>query len=204
MAKRHGGEADGLCATRRKRRDGARPGSVRGEGTRPLWRRAALPLLLAALLHFSAAPAAMAQQDPGSQDAPNTDAPNTDAPAMVQPDDSQPDTAQIPVFANFWQRFRAAAKANDLAALKAMMHLPFQYGGETYGAAQFAELARRLFDAKARQCLQREAPLHDQDVYEVFCGEAIYVFGADPILDPVLANAPDGSGWRLLELGVND
>jgi len=174
-------------------------GGVTGGMMRPRWRRAVLPLLLAAALQLSAAPAAMAQQDSGSQDAPGAD-----APAVAQPDNSQPDTVQIPVFAHFWQRFRAAAKANDLAALKAMTHLPFQYGGETYGAAQFAELARRLFDAKARQCLQREAPLHDQDVYEVFCGEAIYVFGADPILDPVLANAPDGSGWRLLELGVND
>ncbi|HVJ42365.1 MAG TPA: hypothetical protein VM639_12760 [Dongiaceae bacterium] len=173
----------------------ARPGKMTGLLFAPL-----LSLAIAATT-LTPTPA-VAQQDTGSDSSATGSTPAD--PTIVQPDTSQPDTVQTPVFAAFWQRFHAAVKANDVKALQGMTHLPFDFGGKSWSAAQFPALARKLFDAKTRQCLLRETPLHDQDVYEVFCGEAIYVFGADPLLDPVLANAPDGGGWRLLEIGVND
>ncbi|HTI44737.1 MAG TPA: hypothetical protein VL462_00065 [Candidatus Nitrosotalea sp.] len=127
-----------------------------------------------------------------------------DEPVVVQPDNSLPDTVQTPAFAAFWQRFRAAVRANDRGQLQALTHLPFDFNGKSYGAPDFAALARQLYDAKTRHCLLSETPLHDQDMYEVFCGETVYVFGTDPDLPDYAASNPDGSAWRLIEIGAND
>ena len=149
-------------------------------------------LCLAALACGCVAPAVHAQQS------------GADEPVVVQPDTSLPDTVQIPAFAAFWQRFRAAVTANDRGQLRAMTHLPFDFNGKSYGAADFAALAKQLYDAKTRHCLSHETPLHDQDMYEVFCGETVYVFGTDPDLPDYAASNPDGSAWRLIEISAND
>jgi hypothetical protein len=160
-------------------------------GRAPLHRRPPGLAPLIALLLIAAPPAA-AQQ--------GTDT----GPVVVQPDNSLPDTVQMPAFAAFWQRFRAAVRANDRGQLQAMTHLPFDFDGRSYAAADFAALAPRLYDAKTRHCLLTETPLHDQDMYEVFCGETVYVFSTDPDLPDYAAANPDGSAWRLIEIGAND
>ncbi|HWT99868.1 MAG TPA: hypothetical protein VN229_19690 [Terriglobales bacterium] len=174
--------------------DGARDRVGRRQERRKTRRLGAL--LLAALLLPAAftGNAAFAQQN-------NSGA---DEPVVVQPDNSLPDTVQTPVFAAFWQRFRAAVRANDRGQLQAMTQLPFDFNGKSYGAADFAALAKQLYDAKTRHCLLSETPLHDQDMYEVFCGETVYVFGTDPDLPDYAASNPDGSAWRLIEIGAND
>ena len=147
---------------------------------------------LAALL-ATAAPA-IAQQDSS----------NSQLMAPDSPDQVQVDTRQTPDFAAFWQHFLTAAKKNNRKALQAMTHLPFDLNTSSYDAAHFKELAAQIYDEKARACIAKETPVHDQDNYEVFCGETVYVFGTDPLLDPAAAKAADGSGWRLLEIGAND
>lgn len=180
------------------RRDGDHSDGDHRDGQRGKGRAACRPatgLMVAALLLFAspfAAAPVCAQQS------------STDEPVVVQPDTSLPDTVQIPAFAAFWQRFRAAVTANDRGQLQAMTHLPFDFNGKSYGAADFAALAKQLYDAKTRHCLSHETPLHDQDMYEVFCGETVYVFGTDPDLPDYAASNPDGSAWRLIEISAND
>lgn len=152
----------------------------------------ALFAIIAAGLVTLPRPAAAQQQDTGSD------------PTVVAPDQSQPDTVQTPGFKAFWERFRLALRSHGLAELEAMTQFPFEFNGQTYTRGQFPALARQLYDAKTRRCLLGETPLHDQEVYEVFCGETVYIFGVDPALPPAAGTIPDGSAWRLIELGVND
>jgi hypothetical protein len=168
------------------------------------------PLLAAALIiawPLAAMPltgAAFAQQT-GSTDggqAPADDQPPADQPPTDQP---QVDTHQTPDFAAFWQRFTTAVKANDRKQLQLMTELPFDFAGQHYAAAQFGKLADGLYDKLARRCLAGETPVFDQGIYEVFCGELIYVFTPIPGLTPEqAAKILDGSAWRLSEIGAND
>jgi hypothetical protein len=126
---------------------------------------------------------------------------DADQPAAALP---PVDTHQTPDFAAFWQRFIAAAKKNDRKSLQAMTQLPFLYDGAPRDAAHFGVVYKAIFDTKSRACLAGETPIVDQDNYEVFCGEMIYVFGPATGLGAAAAKAADGSGWRLLEIGAND
>jgi hypothetical protein len=109
-----------------------------------------------------------------------------------------------PDFIAFWKSFTRAAKADDKAALLAMTHLPFDFNGDSYEAAQFDAVHKQIYDAKARACLVAGKPAADEENFDVFCGPRIYVFGTEPMLSPDLAQAADGSGWRLLEIDEND
>lgn len=111
---------------------------------------------------------------------------------------------ESPDFIAFWKAFTQAAQADDRAALQAMTHLPFDLNGDSYEAAQFDTVHQEIYDAKARQCLAAGKPVADQENFDVTCGARIYIFGTEPTLAPDAAQAPDGSGWRLLEIDEND
>jgi len=149
-------------------------------------------------------PAAITAPSTVNPDAPAPAASNNQLMVPDSPDQVQVDTKQTPDFHAFWQRFQAASKKNNRKALQGMTHLPFDLNTTSYDAAHFKDLAAQIYDPKARDCIAKETPVHDQDNYEVFCGETVYVFGTDPTLPPGTANAADGSGWRLLEIGAND
>jgi len=122
-----------------------------------------------------------------------------------QADQPKVDTHQTPDFAAFWQRFTTALRKNDLKQLQLMTELPFDFDGQHFDAAHFAALAKGLYDDKSRRCLASETPVFDQGIYEVFCGEMIYVFTPIPGLTPdQAAKILDGSAWRLSEIGAND
>ena len=101
-------------------------------------------------------------------------------------------------FDGFIEKFRAALKANDSAAVAGMTQLPFMNDKEIRDAAQFgAKTYRTSFTAKNRACIQRGKAVYDRDQenndnYFVFCGDTIFVFTKTP------------AGFLFTDISVND
>ncbi|TQF26421.1 hypothetical protein UNPF46_33915 [Bradyrhizobium sp. UNPF46] len=120
------------------------------------------------------------------------------APAVAQAKNAVASPALQKEFDGFIEKFRAALKANDSAAVAAMTRLPFMNDNAIRDAAQFgAEIYRTSFTAKNRACIQRGKAVYDRDQeknenYFVFCGELIFVFTKTP------------TGFLLTDIGAND
>ena len=101
-------------------------------------------------------------------------------------------------FAVFIEKFRAALKANDSAAVAGMTRLPFEHDGSIRDATQFrAKTYPTTFTAKNRACIQRGKAVYDRDGenndnYFIFCGNLIFVFTRTP------------AGFLFTEVGMND
>ena len=101
-------------------------------------------------------------------------------------------------FDGFIEKFRAALRTNDSAAVAGMTRLPFMNDSAIRDAAQFrAETYASSFTAKNRACIQRGKAIYDRDqdkndYYSIFCGETIYVFTKTP------------TGFLFTDIGVND
>lgn len=101
-------------------------------------------------------------------------------------------------FSAFIEKFRAALKANDAAAVAGMTKLPFMNDASTRDAAQFREqVYKRDFTAKTRACIQRNKAVYDRapdnsDNYSIFCGDEIFLFTRTP------------TGFLFTEIGMND
>lgn len=102
------------------------------------------------------------------------------------------------LFNGFFEKFRAALKANDAAAIAALTKLPFQNDNAIADAAQFrAKIYQPDFTAKTRACLQREKPVYDidgegHDSFSIGCGDNIFVFTRTP------------AGFLLTDIAMND
>src|SRR5215203_4809707 len=121
------------------------------------------------------------------------------APAFAQaPKKAVASPALQKEFAGFIEKFRAAMKANDSAAVAGMTRLPFMNNASIRDAAQFREKVYKPdFTAKNRACIQRGKAVYDRDQenndnYFIFCGENIFVFTKTP------------AGFIFTEVGVND
>ena len=119
------------------------------------------------------------------------------APAVAQaPNTAIPSPALKKEFDGFMEKFRAALKANDSAAVASMTRFPFE--GSIRDAAQFrAKTYPTTFVAKNRTCIQRGKAVYDRDGenndnYFIFCGQFIFVFTKTP------------AGFLFTEVGVND
>jgi len=101
-------------------------------------------------------------------------------------------------FDGFIEKFRAALRANDSAAVAAMTRLPFMNDSAIRDAAQFrAKTYPSSFTAKNRVCIQRGKAVYDRDQnkndsFFVFCGELIFVFTRTP------------AGFLFTDISVND
>ena len=101
-------------------------------------------------------------------------------------------------FDGFIEKFRAALKTNDSAAVAGMTQLPFMNDSAIRDAAQFrAKTYRTSFTAKDRACIQRGKAVYDRDPenndnYSVFCGQHIFVFTKTP------------AGFVFTDIGAND
>ena len=121
------------------------------------------------------------------------------APAFAQaPKKAVASPALQKEFAGFIEKFRAALKANDSAAVAGITRLPFMNNTSIRDAAQFREKVYKPdFTAKNRACIQRGKAVYDRDQenndnYFIFCGEDIFVFTKTP------------AGFIFTEVGVND
>ncbi|MEY9755702.1 hypothetical protein [Bradyrhizobium sp. SUTN9-2] len=120
------------------------------------------------------------------------------APAVAQAKNAVASPALQKEFDGFIEKFRAALKANDSAAVAGMTRLPFMNDNAIRDAAQFgAKTYRTSFTAKNRACIQRGKAVYDRDDYKndsyfVFCGELIFVFTKTP------------TGFLFTDISVND
>ncbi|WP_244941460.1 hypothetical protein [Bradyrhizobium yuanmingense] len=120
------------------------------------------------------------------------------APAVAQARNAVASPALQKEFDGFIEKFRAALKANDSAAVAGMTRLPFMNDNAIRDAAQFgAKTYRTSFTAKNRACIQRGKAVYDRDDYKndsyfVFCGELIFVFTKTP------------AGFLFTDISVND
>ena len=96
------------------------------------------------------------------------------------------------------EKFRAALKANDPAAVAGMTRLPFMNDSAIRDAAQFrTKTYRTSFTARNRACIQRGKAFYDRDqqnnkYYSVFCGGLIFVVTKTP------------AGFLFTDIGAND
>ena len=109
------------------------------------------------------------------------------APAFAQaPKKAVASPASQKEFDGFIEKFRAALKTNDSAAVAGMTRLPFMNDSAIRDAAQFrAKTYRTSFTTKTRACIQsgKAVYVRDQenhDNYFIFCGEDIFVFTKTP------------------------
>ena len=120
------------------------------------------------------------------------------APAVAQAKDAVASPALQKEFDGFIEKFRAALKANDSAAVAGMTRLPFMNESGIHDAAQFrAKTYTTFFTAKNRACIQRGKAVYDRDQekndnYFVFCGETIFAFTKTP------------AGFLFTDVGAND
>ena len=121
------------------------------------------------------------------------------APAFAQaPKKAVASPALQKEFAGFIEKFRAALKANDSAAVAGMTRLPFMNDSSTRDAAQFREkIYKPEFTAKNRACIQRGKAIYDRDgdnndSYSIFCGDLIFVFTKTP------------AGFLFTDISMND
>jgi hypothetical protein len=97
-----------------------------------------------------------------------------------------------PAFNAFWIKFKAAVARNDKAAVADMTKLPFMMENRDLDRAGFIRRYSSLFTPSVRRCFAREKPIKDQDAYEIFCGEEIFLF------------AKVNGVYKFTEIGVND
>ena len=122
------------------------------------------------------------------------------APAFAQaPKKAVASPALQKEFDGFIEKFRAALKANDSAAVAGMTRLPFMNDNAIRDAAQFgAKTYRTSFTAKNRACIQRGKAIYARDgekndSYSFFCGdELIFVFTKTP------------TGFLFTDISAND
>ena len=95
-------------------------------------------------------------------------------------------------FAQFWTKFKAAVAKDDKEAVADMTKLPFMLEGNDLDRAGFIQKYNVLFDRKTKRCFATARPLKDGDLYQLFCGQQIFLF------DKV-----EGV-YKFTEIGVND
>ncbi|PDT89599.1 hypothetical protein CO669_15385 [Bradyrhizobium sp. Y36] len=120
------------------------------------------------------------------------------APAVAQANDAVASPVLQKEFDGFIEKFRAALKANDSAAVAGMTQLPFMNDKEIRDAAQFgAKTYRTSFTPKNRACIQRGKARYEReegntDTYSIFCYEDIFVF------------TKTKAGFLFTDISVND
>jgi hypothetical protein len=97
-----------------------------------------------------------------------------------------------PAFNAFWIKFKAAVARSDKNAVADLTKLPFMLDGQDLDRAGFIKQYSSLFTPRVRRCFARAKPTRDQDDYEIFCGQQIFLFGK---VDGV---------YKFTEIGVND
>jgi hypothetical protein len=100
--------------------------------------------------------------------------------------------SEDPQFKEFWTKFKTAVAKNDKQAVAAMTKLPYLLDSKKLDKTQFVAKYNLLFPKGTAACFAKEKPGRDQALYEVFCGEQIYIF-----------EKVNGK-WMFSEIGVND
>lgn len=106
---------------------------------------------------------------------------------------AQRQSARIdPAFNAFWTKFTAAVARSDKGGVADLTKLPFLLDSTDLDRAGFIKRYSSLFTPRVRRCFARARPTKDQDAYEIFCGQQLFLFGK---VDGV---------YKFTEIGVND
>lgn len=97
-----------------------------------------------------------------------------------------------PAFVAFRTKFKAAVAKDDKEAVATMTKLPFLFDSKEQKHDGFIKIYDKLFTARVKKCFATAKPVKDDDVYEIFCGKTIYLFGK-----------VNGS-YKFTEIGVDD
>ena len=97
-----------------------------------------------------------------------------------------------PAFVVFLTKFKAALAKDDKEAVATMTKLPFLFDSKEQKHDGFIKIYDKLFTARVKKCFATAKPIKDEDVYEIFCGKTIYLFGK-----------VNGS-YKFTEIGVDD
>ncbi len=92
----------------------------------------------------------------------------------------------------FWAKFKAAVAANDKEAVASMTRLPFLLQGKELSKAAFIQKFGVLFDARVKRCFTKARLVKENDGFDVFCGQQIFLF------------EKVNGAYKFTEIGVND
>jgi hypothetical protein len=95
-------------------------------------------------------------------------------------------------FTRFWAEFKTAVAKGDKQAVASMTKLPFMLSNKSLKEADFIRKYDSIFDKKVRACFAKAKPVKDDEIFEVFCGEEIFIFGKI------------GGKYKFIEISAND
>lgn len=85
---------------------------------------------------------------------------------------AQPD----PAFDGFLQRFRAALRTQDAAALADLTRLPFLFESQPRDREAFLAIVPKLFDGQTTRCLLKARAVPEADAQVLFCRPYAFYF----------------------------
>ena len=92
----------------------------------------------------------------------------------------------------FWTKFKAAVAKNDKEAVASMTRLPFLLENRELARPGFIQKFDAIFNVRVKRCFAKAALVKEDDGFEVFCGQQIFLF------------AKVGGVYKFTEIGVND
>lgn len=94
--------------------------------------------------------------------------------------------------AAFWTSFQTAVVKGDAESVASMTKLPFLIDRKDYDRAKFVKVFPELFPAKAKKCFATAKPVKENDGFDIFCGERMFVFERS------------GGTYKFVMIGAND
>ncbi len=92
----------------------------------------------------------------------------------------------------FWAKFKAAVMSNDKETVASLTRLPFMIENRELAKPAFIQKFDTIFNALVKRCFAKASPVKEQDGFEVFCGQQIFLF------------AKVKGVYKFTEIGVND
>ena len=92
----------------------------------------------------------------------------------------------------FWAKFKAAVMSNDKETVASLTRLPFKIENRELAKPAFIQKFDTIFNAKVKRCFAKASLVKEQDGFEVFCGQQIFLF------------AKVKGVYKFTEIGVND
>ena len=92
----------------------------------------------------------------------------------------------------FWAKFKAAVMSNDKETVASLTKLPFMIENRELAKPAFIQKFDTIFNARVKRCFTKASLVKEQDGFEVFCGQQIFLF------------AKVKGVYKFTEIGVND
>jgi len=74
------------------------------------------------------------------------------------------------------RKFQAAVVKGDAEAVASMTQLPFMLDNKNLDRAKFVKVVPEIFNAKMKKCFATAKTVKDQNGFDIFCGQQMFVF----------------------------